>query len=246
MIKTLIEITLKPLWKWYVGILFGLFQAIVFFFPELQPILTWPVISQWLPWYWWIIIFLIIWGIGTTLEATKKIIHLSEIKSNQNSPKIKQTGNDSAAFQSERDLNININPLQKVSNTLEYNLSENDWQNLEIALKNHWNEHSGVKLQIANIIYLPFAERLITVFERAGWKTTFANTPIENQTPKFHKGLLVWGYREVFVDSMIDVFRSVGINKIEKRFDVLGFGPENPKYISAINRIRLIIGHQNY
>jgi hypothetical protein len=66
------SIVFYPLWKWFAGVI-AIISVIAFFAPDWQPFLTWPAISKIMPWYWWLLIGVILWALVTVGEAVRRM-----------------------------------------------------------------------------------------------------------------------------------------------------------------------------
>ncbi len=71
--KTFLEIIFKPAWKWLVGMPLEAIGLLTFINPDWGDAINYPAISKYIAWYWFVIVGLIIWGIATAWEATRKI-----------------------------------------------------------------------------------------------------------------------------------------------------------------------------
>jgi len=66
-----LSILFKPIWTWFIGGILAVVAAVEFFVPSLQSVLTWPAITAFLPWYFWLSLALLIWVIGIAWEVSK-------------------------------------------------------------------------------------------------------------------------------------------------------------------------------
>jgi hypothetical protein len=83
MMKTIIEILIKPAWKWIIVLPLETIGVVKFFFPASRPFLTWPILSEMLAWYWWIIVGLFLLVLFTAIEASSE---LHKRRTNDNRP----------------------------------------------------------------------------------------------------------------------------------------------------------------
>jgi len=117
--KEFIAILLKPGLKLFFGGFMGIVSAIVFFAPDWQPFLSWPTLSKFLAWYWWLILGLLVLWLATAWEAAKKISDIK--KENNKNAEIKlpinmtlsNAGNTGHAYNLVGDGNI-INPPKEL------------------------------------------------------------------------------------------------------------------------------------
>lgn len=71
--KTFVEVIFKPLWKWLISMPLEIIGLLTFINPNWGNVINYPSLSRDIPWYLFVIIGLIIWGIGTAWEAAKRI-----------------------------------------------------------------------------------------------------------------------------------------------------------------------------
>lgn len=76
MAKILLDIILKPAWKWIVAIPFEALAAVQFFFPDWEQYLNFPALSSRLAWYWWAIIGLVLFIFISSISSASEISKL--------------------------------------------------------------------------------------------------------------------------------------------------------------------------
>lgn len=110
-------------------------------------------------------------------------------------------------------------------------------------LKSKANEHATLKIMIADMKYRPLADKLISVFQLAGWKATLYPKPLEQYLDAYHEGIEVKGYNSHFVEVISDLLKKSGLSAIRTRVEQIPFGPENPKWPTSNHTIKITIGH---
>ena len=104
--RTFLEIIINPIWKWWIIMPLEIIGILAFLYPDWGDVLNYPSLSRVFPWYVWVILGLIIWGIGTALEAAKKN-HEKENQDSKSSVSIENKNNDGQSFAVGGNMNIN-------------------------------------------------------------------------------------------------------------------------------------------
>jgi len=70
--KLFLTFLFRPLWSFVTGLILNVIALLTFFWPDLQPLLSWPRISEIMQWYYWLILGLVVWLVSVAWSAAKQ------------------------------------------------------------------------------------------------------------------------------------------------------------------------------
>jgi len=103
--------------------------------------------------------------------------------------------------------------------------------------------YATLKIMFADMKHRPLADKLIAIFQLAGWRTSLANVPLESYIPRYHGGIEVKGYNSHFVENIVGLLSNSGLPEIRFRVEELQVPQDNPKWPYAQHTIKITIGH---
>ena len=228
MIKTFLRFLFLPLWKVIIGGLFAIIQIVVFIFPDWQPILTWPTISKWIPWYWWLIILLVFWLLSTVWEMSRELEKINKKTATKMQQTIEQSGTEGNAFLAARDMSVNIGDTKEKKSI--YSINSDRKPIIINQLAQLSTEYTNAKIKFMSLKHKSIAKEINDIFKSANWKTTFIESPQDKDQHNFQIGLEFSGFDSDLVKGVVRCFQISGIKHILQSYKELGVQPENPKY----------------
>jgi hypothetical protein len=98
-------------------------------------------------------------------------------------------------------------------------------------------------ISIANVRYKKLAETLSSIFELAGWQTSFNDVPYEQYRVEYFEGIEVTGHNKHLVEAIAGLLSKCGVQAIHSTVKPLRLSKSNPKWPSAQRKIEIVIGH---
>jgi hypothetical protein len=111
-------------------------------------------------------------------------------------------------------------------------------------LKDLRNENTSVDIVFFDATHFPFAERLASAFEAAGWPVNFNKTAQGAYNPQYHGGVEVKGDNRYFVESIASTLQGSGCAGVKATIGATTIKPSNPKYEYARNKVWITMGYQ--
>jgi nucleoside 2-deoxyribosyltransferase len=125
-------------------------------------------------------------------------------------------------------------------------LADNHSRQMELAdrIKEAFQDGGNVKISFASMGEQRLAKALLAVFDLAGWKTQFTNTPLERQAAEYIGGIEVWGHNEAFVERLCKVLGEDGL-EVRPKVTATDVPHDNPKWPMAQRYARITVGRAN-
>lgn len=90
------------------------------------------------------------------------------------------------------------------------------------------------------------ADRLVAIFEAAGWNTNFNNVPLEHYRPHILvQGIEVRGYNDYYTRAVADALQGAGLESVRTTVAPNQIKPTNPKYPEVVRHLYIALGHNN-
>lgn len=122
--------------------------------------------------------------------------------------------------------------------------SDESQQALVENLKSYANQHSNVKVKMANQKHIPLVESLASIFSLAGWQVSLTNVPLEQYIhDRFFTGIEVKGYNKHLVETVAANLSKAGLKGITSVAASHEIKPDNPKWKSVEHSIYITVGH---
>jgi hypothetical protein len=111
-------------------------------------------------------------------------------------------------------------------------------------LKQLANDHTHVKVLMANHKHRPLAELLVSIFNRAGWQGELTQVPLEVNMTKYFGGTEVLGYNKFLVEAVAGALVKAAFVDVKTALQKHNFEIKHPKRNWTENSIRVVVGHQ--
>ena len=123
----------------------------------------------------------------------------------------------------------------------------NSWKAMAVfiaMLRSIRNEHSRVNIDYFDPSHFPFADRLASAFESAGWSVNFNKTAQSGFNPWYVGGIEVRGDNRNAVEAIVQTLVDDGVSA-RSAIGATQIKPSNAKYATARNTISIKIGYDD-
>jgi hypothetical protein len=136
-------------------------------------------------------------------------------------------------------------PLQKREQNSAEHFAEtlHSYQQLLTTLKSQSGNQANVLVAYVNIKHRVLAEKIVSLFTQAEWKTQLYNPPLDTYLPSPTEGIFIYGCNPSLVSTIATALKVAGLSEIEARIDKSDFEQNSPKWDQEQHSLRIRIGY---